>query len=325
MTSVKSVAALAVLTPFAITAYALLRRGLIFPNPAQRMFQSNRPSFTAEFVCIYRAIGSRLGYFDDAFAYQFCDWDAKLFILTFVLVSKIFGKKAIQSRSVLMMLVRTRGFDQFIDSSNCSQVVILGAGLDSRAYRLKNLPTGTKFFEVDAPATQLMKREKVESIFHNKPELFVNGAYQEKRVTFVSCNFAKESFVDKLEQNGFDKKNPKTVILMEGVAMYLEWEELRSTLMKVSENCASGTLFALHSMDNAHSLRSSSASYLKNVAGEPWKFSMKEGDTAETLFAPLGFEILESLSFAEAFRKYVPDSQAVIKRKSSRFIFMRVL
>lgn len=306
------------------TAFAFFRRGLLFPSTASRMFKSQRPSLTAELVCVYRAMGTLLDYYSDPFAWEFCDFDATLYVLFVVFARKWFN---MNHRGIAMMTVRTRGFDQFIDNSGCTQVVILGAGLDSRAYRLKNLPANARFFEVDAPATQDMKRSKIEEVYRRAPTLFQNKAYVENRVVYVKCNFVNESFLDKLIENGFDKTNPKTVILLEGVASYLEWEDLKGTLLKVA-SCAPGTLFAMNVPQNRHQImHSHSAKFLKYVVGEPWKFSMTDEDTAESLFAPLGFKILESYSFPEAFEKFVPDHPLNIEevRQGPRMIFMQVL
>ena len=66
------------------------------------------------------------------------------------------------------------------------QLVILGAGYDSRAYRFEELKKGIKVFEVDHPATQAVKKEKLQEIFQLLPD----------HVTYVPVDFHNENFQD---------------------------------------------------------------------------------------------------------------------------------
>lgn len=101
------------------------------------------------------------------------------------------------------------------------QVVILGAGWDTRAYGLlKDMKVS--IFEVDAPATQAVKLAAID-----KTRLDAS------HVTFVSCDFNRQSWLDALREKGFDP-NRRSFILWEGVTMYLEEDAIRSTLETVS-------------------------------------------------------------------------------------------
>ena len=101
------------------------------------------------------------------------------------------------------------------------QVVILGAGWDTRAYGLLKERDVT-FFEVDAPATQTVKRAAIEAT-----------GLDASHVTFVACDFDRQSWLDALEERGFDR-NRRTFILWEGVTLYLEEHAIQSTLRTVS-------------------------------------------------------------------------------------------
>ena len=101
------------------------------------------------------------------------------------------------------------------------QVVVLGAGWDTRAYgRLKDL--GVALFEVDAPATQAVKRAAIE-------KTGLDAAH----VTFVSCDFNRLSWLDALVAQGFDV-GTRTFVLWEGVTVYLDADAIASTLRVVS-------------------------------------------------------------------------------------------
>ena len=110
-------------------------------------------------------------------------------------------------------------------ASDGAQVVILGAGWDTRAYGLlagRNLD----LFEVDAPATQAVKRAATEK-----------AGLDASRVTFVPCDFNRRSWLDALKDHGFDP-DKRTVILWEGVTMYLE-EDRKSTRLNSSHSSVS--------------------------------------------------------------------------------------
>ncbi len=96
------------------------------------------------------------------------------------------------------------------------QVVILGAGWDSRAYGdLKD--RDVRFFEVDTPPTQGAKKAALRK-----------GGIDADHVTFVETDFNQRSWFNALQDHGFDPALP-TFILWEGVTMYLE-DAVRGTL-----------------------------------------------------------------------------------------------
>ena len=105
--------------------------------------------------------------------------------------------------------------------SEGDQVVILGAGWDTRAYGLLK-GQNAMVFEVDAPATQAVKLAAIEKT-----------GLDASHVTFVSCDFNRQSWLEALQNHGFDPTK-RTFILWEGVTMYLEEHAIQSTLRSVS-------------------------------------------------------------------------------------------
>lgn len=102
------------------------------------------------------------------------------------------------------------------------QLVILGAGLDGRAWRLPGLGD-TTVFELDHPATQLPKRQRAA---HRKATA--------KEIHFVGIDFTVDRLVTKLYKAGF-KRDAKTFWLWEGVTMYLRANEVAATLTSITE------------------------------------------------------------------------------------------
>jgi methyltransferase (TIGR00027 family) len=104
------------------------------------------------------------------------------------------------------------------------QVVILGAGLDTRAARLA-FP-GVRFFEVDHPESQAHKRRRIEAA----------SGYPAASASYVACDFESQDFLDQLVRSGFREVEP-AFFVWEGVTPYLTETAVRSTLRRI----ASGT------------------------------------------------------------------------------------
>jgi methyltransferase (TIGR00027 family) len=108
------------------------------------------------------------------------------------------------------------------------QVVILGAGLDGRAYRLREL-SNVRVFEVDHPSTQAWKRRRAAVL----PALA-------KSLTFVPVDFERDSLDAALTRAGHEPGVP-TVWLWEGVVMYLSSTAMRATLRVLAARSAAGS------------------------------------------------------------------------------------
>ena len=133
---------------------------------------------------------------------------------------------------MMMMALRNQFYDQALCDAvvNVEQVVILGAGWDTRAYEgLRGVDV--RIFEVDTPATQQAKIAALQK-----------AGIESGHVTFVETDFNQVSWVDALQKHGFDSALP-TFVLWEGVTMYLPEESVRSTLAAVAE-LAPGSLIA---------------------------------------------------------------------------------
>ena len=113
------------------------------------------------------------------------------------------------------------------------QYVILGAGLDSFAYRRRDLVDRLRLFEVDHPASQAWKRQRLEEI----------GVPCPPQLTFVPVDFEHQTLREALEAAGFDSAAP-AIFSWLGVTMYLTVAAIRSTLSTVAAG-PSGTKIIL--------------------------------------------------------------------------------
>lgn len=101
------------------------------------------------------------------------------------------------------------------------QVVILGAGLDTRAARLAR--PGVRFFEVDQPASQADKRARLVGL----------AGYPVDAATYVACDFTHEDFHERLLAEGYDPGVP-SLFVWEGVTYYLPEAAVRATLATIA-------------------------------------------------------------------------------------------
>ena len=122
---------------------------------------------------------------------------------------------------------RTTFYDEALERrlAGIDQLVILGAGFDTRAYRL---PAGTRVrcFEIDTPRTQAFKRDMLKK-----------AGVDTTRVTYVPADFLKDDWLEKLADAGFEP-DKQSFFLWESVTMYLDREAVVGTLRKIAGTAA---------------------------------------------------------------------------------------
>jgi methyltransferase (TIGR00027 family) len=170
-----------------------------------------------------------------------------------------------------------------------AQVVILGAGLDTRAVRLAR--DGVRFFEVDHPATQADKRARVAAL----------AGYDADAAIYVACDFERDDFLDRLVADGFDAAAP-AVIVWEGVAPYLTEAAVRATARRVATGCHPETALLFDYLSKRLVTRArvqdSDEQMLDYVAGlgEPVRWGAND---VLPLLYEAGFGYARSISFDE--------------------------
>jgi methyltransferase (TIGR00027 family) len=162
--------------------------------------------------------------------------------------------------------VRTTYFDAALERhlGGISQLVILGAGFDTRAYRL---PAGSsvRIFEIDAPRTQAFKRTMLEK-----------AGLDARRITFVPADFLKERWLDKLVQAGFRPDRP-SFFLWEGVTPYLDRAAVESTLRDIASSAPGSAVsfdYFTAEMLEGGSLFMRYANATLRIVGEPLRFGI---------------------------------------------------
>lgn len=199
--------------------------------------------------------------------------------------------------SVLYLGLRTVVLDDEVRAaakSGVRQIVILGAGLDTRAARLAT--SGVRFFEVDHAATQSDKRARVANI----------AGYPIDAATYVACDFEHEDFLGRLEAAGHRASEP-SLILWEGVVYYLTEAAVRATCTRIASGCAPETKLAFDLVGkrfvrgDMRDPKDERARTLVSDMGEPLRFGT---DDPLPLLVECGFRSVEVRSFDEIALRY---------------------
>ena len=213
--------------------------------------------------------------------------------------------------AVRMMTIRTRFIDEALERAvlgGATQVVILGAGFDSHAYRCQELLAHVRVFEVDRPATQALKKQRVNEVLGGSPS----------NLTYVAVDFQHEALLDVLMRHGHDPAQ-RTFFILEGVTMYLPEEAARGTLRFVAAHPpGSGIVFdfvyramidMIAQIDMAkvpEAAKPFVERFLKLTRDEPWIFGLPVGGEREFL-GEFGLELREALTVGgeESLKRYL--------------------
>jgi methyltransferase (TIGR00027 family) len=184
----------------------------------------DRASLTAELVALARGVGFEDN--RDPTAARFLSSPLRALVGAAPLrsVTRVVGRSLVEH-----IALRTSAIDRVIRDADLGQLVILGAGLDGRAWRMQEL-SQTRVFEVDHPSTQALKKSRMGA----------TAAHQH----LVAVDFAKDDLGRALRDAGHDVTRPTTWV-WEGVTMYLERPAFLETLHAISTASAARSILAV--------------------------------------------------------------------------------
>jgi methyltransferase (TIGR00027 family) len=182
-----------------------------------------------------------------------------------------------------LMVARTIEIDDAIREAASPQVVILGAGLDGRAWRMPELRDAI-VFEVDHPDSQRDKRARAAALTRVAREL-----------RFVPVDFTRDSLDAALDAAGHDPTVPTTWI-WEGVVMYLRLSEVESSLRMIARRSApnSRLIIAYHSRTPLLLM----VGPIVRMLGEPLR-STFSADAMRALLTEHGFRVVRDRGLPE--------------------------
>lgn len=195
---------------------------------------------------------------------------------------------------------RVRYFDDFVKRSieeGLGQLVILGAGYDTRDIRIEGARK-INVFEVDHPATQAVKIEKIKKIFGSLPD----------HVVYVPADLVIDDLGQRLLEKGYDVSK-KTLFLMEGLLYYLPPKTVDEILSFIVRKSGKGSSILFDYFPESVVDGSSELEIGRNIRrylaamGEPLLFGIKEG-TVETFLAERGFSQVRNVTTEDYKKAY---------------------
>ena len=150
-----------------------------------------------------------------------------------------------------------------------SQVLVLGAGYDTMGWRLAPEFPGVNFFEIDHPATARLKARGI-------------GAMgQRDNLFLVSEDLGERKLEDVLKTNKIWEHSARTVIVAEGLVMYLPPEAVEDLFRQLSDIAGDGSRIAFSYIPSGEDGRPDAGRWtglmlwLQKIAGEPWIWSIR--------------------------------------------------
>lgn len=207
--------------------------------------------------------------------------------------------KYVASRgSYEQIIARTKYFDAIFQNlpDHLEQVIIYGAGFDSRAVRFKNQLVDKIVFELDVPTTQTAKIERL-----NQSNLEILPY-----LVFVPIDFDKDILEQKLDEVGF-KKDRLCLYLLEGLLQYLQPESVDNIFHQIGTYSCTGSILAF---DYSYSSMQRKENIYKWASrfGEKTYFSMKKGEI-EPFLLKYGFRLADESDSPRLERRYFTDDK----------------
>jgi methyltransferase (TIGR00027 family) len=202
------------------------------------------------------------------------------------------------------VIARTKYIDEVYEKAliqGFDQILMFGAGYDSRALRFQTMAGQTQIFELDEPHTQTAKIQQFQ-----KRRLSIPS-----NVIFILIDFEKESLPQKLDLGGFEKSK-KTLFILEGLLMYLISQSVQDTFETIKAYAGSGSRVVFDYV-RASVLRHENTLYgesgiVKTVskAGEKWQFGF-EPDEVDSFAAGYGFRVADHKCVQDLEKAYFKD------------------
>ena len=196
---------------------------------------------------------------------------------------------------------RTRFIDDAVSqyvNSGLAQLVILGAGYDSRAYRIDGINRQTRVFELDQPLTQQIKIRKVEGILGKAPA----------HVTYVPIDLFTDDLNASLLRSGYDPSK-RSLFIMEGLTFYLPEAVFDGILSAAAQNTdpRTGIVFdyLLPSVIDGTCDRTEVKNSWIDLReyGEPYRLGLESGEL-KSFLAQRGLELIENVNAPDCKERY---------------------
>jgi methyltransferase (TIGR00027 family) len=269
-------------------------------------------SRTAEMTCLSRACSASEtnDYYksDDNIATLLLPNGLKPFI-HISLVRRLFTKMVAPNGIYEYVIARTKYIDTAFKralADQFDQVLIFGAGFDTRALRFQDVMGNSRVFELDVPVTQQAKIMQ-----YQKRHLLIPP-----NLIFISIDFDKDSLPMKLNEAGF-YKHRQCLFILEGLMMYLQPESVAETFRTIQDYAGKGSCVVFDYI-YASVLRKEGIYYgeegiWKTVsgAGEQWHFGIEKGQV-DRFLAQYAMQLIDHKDAKDLEKAYFSDSKGRI-------------
>jgi methyltransferase (TIGR00027 family) len=203
------------------------------------------------------------------------------------------------------LLCRTRYIDDALSSAlreGCDQVVILGAGFDTRPYRVPGVGQ-TRVFEVDHPVPQAHKKSRLKQALVRLP----------RYVTFVPVDFDRQSLGDAMAAARL-RAHVQTFFVWEGVTQYITAEAVDTTLRFVSRIGGTGSRIVFTYIwegiidGSARSRVDERIVASARRLGSPWIFGLEPVEIPDYL-VERGLTLVEDVGAADYRERYLEPAR----------------
>jgi methyltransferase (TIGR00027 family) len=287
--------------------------------------KENQASFTAmmqAYMHAYHAIHSTEKIFDDFLAYDLIPKEKQALIEQYLIEHYLTCDKGLDdpdhtklpfdqaiTSTFLMQIIngiisRARYAEDTLKKTvklGVNQYIILGAGMDTFAFRRPDLMEKLEAFEVDHPATQEFKLCRLAELKWKHPA----------KLHFIPIDFTKESLLKALMSSSFYDPKAKSFFSWLGVTSYLTKEDIFATLSSIAEVAPAGSILVFNYADTTvfipEKLSPQMQEFLKllRAIGEPMKMGGSDSSMLAEDLESLGFQLHENVSPTDIKRCYL--------------------
>ena len=269
-------------------------------------------SRTAEWTCMCRAASS----FETDPNYRSDDVLAAILVPGFIRlllrprVGRAVFRRVIAAKGIYeYVIARTKYIDEAFRKAlgdRFDQIVLFGAGFDTRGLRFRAQLGSARVFELDVPFTQKAKIDR-----YRQQNLVVPG-----NLRFIAIDFDKESPAEKLKQFGFHDRE-RSLFILEGVLMYLQPASVEATFRALHALAVAGSRVVFDYI-RASVLRGENSVYGESgvtravsEVNEKWHFAL-EPDKIGSFLSTYGFALNDHKDAGELERLYFEDANGRI-------------
>ena len=269
--------------------------------------REGRPSGSAESVALARAHLHRDGVVDDPYASGFLGPRRRVVAAALrAPLVRAYGRSA----TFAFLAPRTRRFDAVVleaIASGIDQVVVVGAGYDTRAWRLDG--PGLRWFEVDHPATQAVKRQRAPA--------------GERAPVYVGADLRHDPVAARLVDAGLDASR-RAVFVVEGLTMYLTPDVCDGLLAALGAVAPAGSTLAVQFSAQAGGSTSPLSRAMATAIRTTWAWSGEptyrwadEGLTGAML-ERARWRVVESIPGDELARRFLQGTDLAVDGVNAR-------